>query len=133
MTAQSQVREWLGITGDTPEDIVKYIDGMKHVSFAELEKAFPVYFGGNTALCYPNPTIIIWTGFTDEGYNVFNSLISEKRVYLHGCKTFLGGVPLVYLTDGKILRFPLAKSIRVYKKERWLPCVLNTFPIRVNV
>lgn len=112
--------------------IFEYVKEMKHVSFAELERVFPQFFGGNGVIeLVAAKNIFIWYGFSSQGTDVFLNLLRTKRLYPHPCRDFLGnGLSLVYLVDGKLLSMPIARRAIQYKKPHWLPVVLNTFPIQ---
>ncbi|ACL17150.1 hypothetical protein Mpal_1844 [Methanosphaerula palustris E1-9c] len=50
------------------DEIVEYVAEKMHVSFVQLEREFPQYFGGMQCISLPGlETIILWTGFTGEG------------------------------------------------------------------
>lgn len=111
------------------DEIVKYVAEETHVSFVQLEREFPQYFGGTQCISLTGlDTIILWTGFTEEGSALFLNLVNSKRLYFHPTQTLFAGKPAVYMIDGKCLMMPLAKQARQYKKLHWYPVVLNTFP-----
>lgn len=95
------------------DEIVKYVAEATHVSFVQLEREFPQYFGGTQCISLTGlDTIILWTGFTEEGSALFLNLVNSKRLYFHPTTTLFGGMPAVYMIDGKLLsRSPSPKQI----------------------
>lgn len=93
----------------------------KKVSFVEVEKhleAKGINFKGEYAICTPkNENVIWWTGITAEMAEAFEQLIFvDKKI------TPVVSHQLVYLADGKLLNYSIAKLGNYqYKTKRWLP------------
>ncbi len=63
--------------------------------------------------------IIMWVQVSIEAIEALKELLHEKKIKATPTSVF------VYLADGKMLKIPLAKSARKYKKFHWAPCVFN--------
>lgn len=112
-------------TGNLLEDIVRFVDDYDNVTMAELSRDWPEHFhDGTLTTSVSNPNNIIWVGMTKEGCAVLEWFIKEKRV--EPCEW------MAYMIDGEMLRLPMVKSKRSYKKPHWLPVKLmsRTKPLR---
>lgn len=113
--------------------LIQYVNDYKHVSFAELKRVFPAFFGGDFGLYASlDKNFVFWLGLTDAGSEIINDCLNTRKLFAHPCTSFWGHVPMVYLIDGCILNIPLAKKNIRYKKPHWVPVVLNTFPWSPN-
>ncbi len=106
-------------------NILARIDDLEHVSFAELAREWPQHFnGGDRQIEVSSPSaskVVLWHGVTAEGAAALDELISGPCVYRPT-------VPLVYIIDGAYPNLPVAKRIRHYKKDHWLPVVVARKP-----
>lgn len=68
--------------------------------------------------------IVVWVFSNEEMAEVWTTIIDCLRAENKGIE-LRAAQPIVYLVDGKTLTFPLAKSLRNYKKPHWLPVVLS--------
>lgn len=118
------------IMADKIYDLVKT---RRHVSFAELERLIPGFCYGDgegkktTAFALSeHPQLIVWLNISDEGVAALEELRKSQRVSLNQCSH------LVYMADGKMLPFPIPKRMPRpgTKKDYWMPCVLDTEPIK---
>jgi hypothetical protein len=67
--------------------------------------------------------IVFWGGISEEAVDALNALVYvEKRAHWHPC------TPLIYLIDGAMVRLPIARKMKVYKKPHWCPMTLNRGP-----
>lgn len=97
------------------EEFLKKILEYNHVTFAEL-----MNFEGARGECeisaapdYPN--LIMWSGISLEASEALRELVNEKKIERQSCSSF------TYLIDGSVLKIPVAKNLKNYKKPRWLP------------
>ena len=87
------------------------------ISFAELCRIDG--FTGDMELLNADKNIVIWPGLSTEAAEILNRLNAE------GVFHYSPTVPLVYIIDGKIPTYPIARQSRRYKKPHWLPLILN--------
>lgn len=113
-------------------DIFQYVWECSEVTFAELARKWPEHFkDGNLEFLKESKefsNIVLWSGLSDLGYQCLIKLINHpvnefefKMTPAHS---------LTYFLDGMSLQYPLAKSIRHYKKPHWLPCVFNVVRVK---
>ena len=102
------------------EEVYNFINRTQGTSFVEIENKFPELFGEGFILHHTDyPSIIFWIDFSKIGVEIFKRLLSDKKIQID--QTPL----LVYYMDGKVLNIPIAKKLREYKTDRWMPTVLN--------
>jgi hypothetical protein len=108
------------------ERIYRYVMDMDHCSFVEVEKLAGPEHAGNQCMHHGDQHTIVWVGMSAELADVVIELLNDKKVELMPCLSFVGGMPLVYITDGKLLSLPLVKrKLLGYKEDHWLPCTLS--------
>lgn len=81
-------------------------------------------YSGSVAICYSkNPNIIMWAGWNIEAQQALSELLKEENVgIVYGTDYFC----LMYMVIGKMLKFPIARSMNYhYKKDHWMPCALR--------
>lgn len=89
------------------------------VSMAELENGIEG-FRGNLAWGALDRNVVFWVNMSDAAVNALALLFKAKKLKLKPTEL------LVYMVDGNILNLPIAKRPdHTYKKEHWLPVVLN--------
>jgi hypothetical protein len=93
------------------------IAGRGGVSFVELWAIDGVR--GDYAMDL-RPSITLWAGISRFAIEAINELMAEKRLVMQPESR------LVYLLDGCTLNHPIAKDIRDYKTQHWLPVTLST-------
>lgn len=95
------------------------------VTFVELDQNIPGFTGGDLAMEVA-PNVILWTNLTETAVAAVNLLKTSFRVQLTPT------TPLVYIMDGKMLRFPTARRMPRggYKTERWLPVVFGPLGVQ---
>jgi hypothetical protein len=94
-----------------------YIKDRDYVSFAELTREFGK---GDRSMCFAEyPNLVVWAGLSDDTAIALEKLLSAKRVFMRPT------VPFVYMADGAVLKLPIAKSKRHYKKPHWAPMTLR--------
>jgi len=101
------------------EKIFSYIKEHPGTSFVEIEN-IDDKAKGDLAFTLKEFNIVIWDALSEECCVAIKELISEKKIQLDG-----GGCIMIYMIDGKRMTLPIAKKMMKYKKERWLPSVLN--------
>lgn len=107
------------------ERIYHYIKCFNHVSFAELNKLLTdkEREGDCSMHVKDHPSWVFWICMSDEYYNAVHELSLENMIEFEPCKTFVGGMPLVYMIDGELLRLPIVKKAIDYKTGHWIPGV----------
>lgn len=105
--------------------VVEFVRQRDHVSFAELTQqladVLPVK--GRMAITLSNdPNFLFWAGASPEFADLLTGLLARKLLVPVPC------APLVYLIDGAMLNFPIAKRLPAggYTTEHWCPVVLRT-------
>lgn len=88
------------------------------VSFAELQKRIENW-DGSYWLGYTDKNIWLWGAMSLEVITAIQELSSEKKIKIRECPLW------IYIVDGLVPDLPLAKQIRVYKKEHWFPVVFT--------
>lgn len=104
------------------QQILDYVTQRRNVTFAELVRGIEGFGGGDLQIELQGKThsnIVMWVGLTKAGVDALEELRVGKHI--HPTPTSL----LTYLHDGIMLKYPLARSIRHYKKPHWAPVVLN--------
>jgi|ERR1700726_3121430 len=104
------------------EKVISLISTRRTVSFIEIENMLSSHIDvkGNIAMCLPKyPTIVLWANMSQQFFDIMIEVLKTKKVSPKSTD------PLVYAMDGKLLKFPIAKSARQYKEEHWLPVVFN--------
>ena len=76
-------------------------------------------FSGTHELYNPDKNVVLWSDMSLEAVEAISSLIDDRIIEL------IPTSPLTYHVDGKLLKYPLVKSDRAYKKTRWLPTSIN--------
>ena len=104
------------------DEILAYISKYQNVTFAELSKNIGGFDGGSYCLPAPDSLgdTILWSDMSEEGSRAIQDLMNEKRIEAAPCG------PLPYMTDGVMLKLPLATRARKYKKLHWLPVTFKT-------
>ncbi len=87
------------------------------VSFAELSREVDG-FSGNLSFGYGN-NIWLWFAISQEGSDAIGDLIKSDEIKLTPTQT------MVYMIDGMVPTYPIAKQSREYKEPHWLPVVFN--------
>jgi hypothetical protein len=113
------------------EIIYALVKTRRHVSFAELDQMVPGFKkepdGKPTCLVFSElPQLVIWVGLSEEALNALDELWKSKKVFLNQCSW------MVYMVDGRMLNLPIPKRKprKGLKKDYWLPCVLDTEPMK---
>jgi len=103
----------------TKKEILSFIKEKRAVSFVELQQEFEGTTGDIAIVTKKN--IVLWEGLSTKLAKTIRELIDEKKIkYNSSCMTLIS-----YLSDGAILKYPLAKQNREYKKPHWLPVVMD--------
>ena len=106
------------------DQVLAMIRDKDQVSFAELTQAFPETFkGGNFTLEAGKTNIVLWSGLTEEGFDIIVELRDENLIDFDPCD------PLTYMIDGRALDLPLAKKATTYKHPHWCPIVLRPMAV----
>lgn len=96
-----------------------------HVSFVELSKL--PGFSGDRALMLVHPrasNILLWDRVSRDGCDAIGELKRERLIEMRPAPV------LVYLCDGKVLGYPIAKRARHYRDLRWAPVTLSATTAR---
>lgn len=97
-------------------EILKMVKEKPGTSFAELARIDGVP-GDFNIKWEPEDgsNIILWSGVSQAAVAAIHQLVKEKLIEIQSSSL------LVYLIDGCTLSLPVAKSIRHFKRPRWLP------------
>jgi hypothetical protein len=113
--------------GRLDEAVVAYVRRFDWETFVELQRHFGGYLNVEGDVCLTpsprHPNLILWAGMSQEFASLLLGLLDAKRLHVHGASLFS------YMIDGGMLRMPLAKSARAYKKPHWLPACLRVVPL----
>lgn len=108
---------------DIKNKVFNFIQKHPGTTFIELERLFEEhnfpYKGEKSITNGENENLIMWVDWNEQAISTISELLSENKI------TAKHSENLVYLIDGKALNLPIAKSVRNYKKLRWLPIVFN--------
>ena len=107
------------------EQLIEFILNKKSVSFANIDHFFQrkeVDYKGSQALTMTNyPTLVYWINWNKFATDVY--FYAEKKlgnkIEMKPCSK------LVYFADGRVPTLPIAKSLRNYKTDHWIPVVLE--------
>lgn len=110
---------------DQVDAVVAFVGARRAVSFVELleflaERGTDV--AGQLALCMPgDPNLILWAGVSQDVADLVAALQRDGRVVPRSTSW------LVYLIDGRALRYPIAHRPPRggYRSEHWLPVVFE--------
>lgn len=97
------------------DKILEIIKKRPAASFVDLEKIDG--FLGEYEMFNAQYNVVYWGGISLEATEAMNELIANKQIEM------ALSVPLVYMIDGRVMKYPLVKSLRVYKNPHWLPVV----------
>lgn len=97
-------------------EFVRYKGG--NVSFIEFQNEFPE-IKGNENFGQPSFNLLFWPNVTIEFIEAIDSLIKEDKLMFSPCE------PLVYVGDGIVFDFPVAKEFKRYEGLRWYPMVFS--------
>ena len=98
--------------------IMKFIETHQHASFVELCNMIPGFEGDK--IWYLDHGILLWDGCSEEAIETMIPLM------MSGAISFTVAHPLVYIIDGFLPSYPIAKSpTKVYKKYHWLPVTFS--------
>lgn len=96
------------------------------VSFAEIENMFDnydiEYNGDNVVGPSKHKTIYYWMNMSDIFATAIIELREENKIKFKPCDI------IVYLADGKILKYPIVRTLRQYEEPHWLPIIINFSP-----
>ncbi|MCK9568916.1 hypothetical protein M0R72_08245 [Candidatus Pacearchaeota archaeon] len=97
--------------------IIDFVSKRQGVSCVELSRAF----GEGSHITEARLNVITAFGLSEELAKALVDLVNEGKLI---------SIPsefLVYVCDGAIPRWPLAKRDREYKKPHWLPVTYDTY------
>lgn len=101
------------------EAIFKLIKERNHVSMVELGR-YIMGFSGDREW-YFNDNTVIWNECSEEGIQAMTELLREGRIIMKSDHK------LVYIMDGLVPRYPVAKDLdRHYKTPHWIPVTFTT-------
>jgi hypothetical protein len=107
------------------EIILNYIIKMKgRVSFVEVERELTknnINPNGDYYIPFKQyKNVYIWVNMSEGFSKSIISLLKDYKICLKEC------LEIIYITDGKMIDLPIARGKeRDYKKEHWLPMVIN--------
>ncbi|MGO1368538.1 hypothetical protein [Senegalia sp. (in: firmicutes)] len=105
------------------DKIIEKIFKDDFVSFLEVERIFDEHkfdYKGSKVIRHPKyHNLVIWAEWSEEAVEILEEIVTNRDICLQTTHT------LIYFIDGNGLTIPVAKNIRDYKIERWLPMVLR--------
>ena len=105
------------------DDVLEYIEERNHVSFGELSRRFSALVDGDQMYGKADFKTWFYVNLSNEFLDKLDSWIEARKVHLWPTNAF------VYLIDGGMPKLPIAKRPgHKYKKDRWLPVVINVGP-----
>ena len=90
-------------------------------SFVNLQNAVEG-FKGDREMYLSDYEWVYWIGISSEAIEVINSLQKDRLIELNPCHL------LIYMVDGEVLKLPLVRSARKYKKPHWMPVTFSLMP-----
>ena len=116
----------LGTIGETTMDDIplheKLFKFVKHrggnVSFVEFQNEFPEIKGGWDFIL-TEYNLLLWSNVTEEFIQAIDFLIKNDKFKFAPCEE------LVYIGDGVILDYPIAKDFKAYATLKWFPIVFS--------
>lgn len=99
------------------DQMLELIEWRRSVSFVELSRLDGTAGEEDILLGDPSKNLVLWTGLSKEAADALVALLSERLIEPRPANTF------VYLIDGGVLKLPLARHTRGYKRPHWLPVV----------
>jgi hypothetical protein len=100
--------------------ILEFIRKRPTTTFANLDREIPG-FAGDQAMFQPAfPNVILWPAVSGEAIQALNELLQEREIVMQPASQ------LSYFIDGKRPALPIAKGLKPYKSERWLPVCFST-------
>ena len=104
------------------DQIKEFIHRRNEVSFPELMRAVPDS-AGERMLCHENhPNLVLWKSMSQPFADAIQLLLSEGEIVfrpIRGLEVFT-----VHAADRGFLDYPVAKRIKNYATEHWLPVVI---------
>ena len=104
--------------------LVEFMSKRKRgISFADINKFFAqqgIDYKGEQALTMTEyPSIIYWANWNELAVNAYLYMTDKLKIEMTSCSE------LVYIADGMLPKMAIAKSIRNYQSNRWLPVVME--------
>ena len=97
--------------------IKDHIFKMENVSFMELSYLDGVK--GDCEFFLEGFNLVLGAGLSSECLGAITELLDENQIH------FVPTEEIIRFDGGPVPNYPVAKSIREYKKPRWLPIVFN--------
>jgi hypothetical protein len=94
------------------------------VSFADLTLNVPGFTSDNPKRGYVMPypegaNIVVWYNMSKVGADAIAELVRSYKIEL------LPTAPYIYAVDGLVPQMPVAKAVRAYRKQHWLPMIIG--------
>lgn len=98
-------------------EIIKYISENKYVTYAQLAKDIPGFYGQLQATHSNDKNIVFWPCGSNDAIDSLNELLLSQKIFLHPAEV------LTYVLDGARPSLPLVvkQLANGYKKPHWLP------------
>jgi hypothetical protein len=117
--------EEMAAAGRLADAVVEYVRANDWVSFPELQQRLGAYLETGGDVCLELRTnLVVWAGMSQAFADLVQGLLAAGRLSLHPASV------MTYLIDGGMLRLPLAKRDREYRKPHWSPACLRVVPLR---
>jgi hypothetical protein len=99
------------------------------ISFAQIEDMFEDnninYNGDNVVGPSRYKNMYYWINMSDEFSETIIQLKEEDKIKLSVCNV------IIYMADGKIIKYPLAKQAIQYEEPHWLPVIIKMKEVKI--
>ena len=120
---KEEIWKKLAKKGELKNSIESLILEYDWISFANIHEYLGSYFElkGNTVLEVggKGSNVFAWINMSEDFCRAMADLVQEKKIAMQGTSIF------IYMTDGMMLKLPIAKRERAYKKHHWIPTVFR--------
>jgi hypothetical protein len=99
------------------------------ISFAQMENMFDDnsidYNGDHIIGSSKYKNIYYWLNMSDDFSHAIIELRKEDKIEFNECNV------IIYLADGKIIKYPLARKAIQYEEPHWLPTIIKMKEVKI--
>jgi hypothetical protein len=99
------------------------------ISFAQIENMFDDndidYNGDHIIGSSKYKKIYYWLNMSDDFSSAIIELRKEDNIEFSECNV------IIYLADGKIIKYPLARKAIQYEEPHWLPVIIKMKEVKI--
>lgn len=105
--------------------IYSYCKKNPGMTYREIEDIFTAHGfsweGDYLSTAEEDGNVIFWSGWNIAAYDIISEMVRSGNLIREPCDL------LLYLTDGKMLTFPIVRKYPKggYKRPHWLPCAFD--------